>query len=459
MHNEQLRNELANGEGNMRSVDLIQKKRDGGELTASELVFLIDGYSRGDIPDYQLSAWAMAVYFRGMTPKETAALTLAMANSGDQVDLGPISGIKVDKHSTGGVGDKTTLILAPLVASVGIPVAKMSGRGLGHTGGTIDKLESIEGFRTELSREKFMNQVNEIGLSVIGQSGNLAPADKKLYALRDVTATVESIPLIASSVMSKKIAAGADAIVLDVKTGSGAFMKTLEASEQLALAMVNIGTEVGRNTAAVISDMDQPLGFAIGNALEVQESIETLKGNGPEDLTELCLTLGAHMVVLGGKAESVEEAKQLLKVQISSGAALAKFKAFISAQGGDASIVDNPALLPKAPIVLEVQAKTAGFVNAIEAEQLGIAAMLLGAGRATKDSIIDYAVGVVLRKKVGDAVEAGDTLALLHVREADESVKEVSERVLNAFDIQAEKAEPRALLLSVITAEGIKRYS
>ncbi|OMF35329.1 pyrimidine-nucleoside phosphorylase [Paenibacillus sp. FSL H8-0548] len=443
----------------MRSVDLIQKKRDGGELTASELVFLIDGYSRGDIPDYQLSAWAMAVYFRGMTPKETAALTLAMANSGDQVDLGPISGIKVDKHSTGGVGDKTTLILAPLVASVGIPVAKMSGRGLGHTGGTIDKLESIEGFRTELSREKFMNQVNEIGLSVIGQSGNLAPADKKLYALRDVTATVESIPLIASSVMSKKIAAGADAIVLDVKTGSGAFMKTLEASEQLALAMVNIGTEVGRNTAAVISDMDQPLGFAIGNALEVQESIETLKGNGPEDLTELCLTLGAHMVVLGGKAESVEEAKQLLKVQISSGAALAKFKAFISAQGGDASIVDNPALLPKAPIVLEVQAKTAGFVNAIEAEQLGIAAMLLGAGRATKDSIIDYAVGVVLRKKVGDAVEAGDTLALLHVREADESVKEVSERVLNAFDIQAEKAEPRALLLSVITAEGIKRYS
>lgn len=442
----------------MRSVDIIQKKRDGGELTASELTFLIDGYSRGDIPDYQLSAWAMAVFFRGMTAKETAALTLAMANSGDQVDLGPISGIKVDKHSTGGVGDKTTLILAPLVASVGIPVAKMSGRGLGHTGGTIDKLESIEGFRTELSREKFMTQVNDIGLSVIGQSGNLAPADKKLYALRDVTATVESIPLIASSVMSKKIAAGADAIVLDVKTGSGAFMKTLEDSEQLAKAMVDIGTEVGRNTAAVISDMDQPLGFAIGNALEVQESIETLKGNGPDDLTELCLTLGAHMVVLGGKSDSVESAKELLRDQIKSGAALEKFKAFIAAQGGDASIVDDPSRLPQAPIIIEVTAEGSGFVNAIEAEQLGLAAMLLGAGRATKDAIIDYAVGVTLRKKVGDTVNTGDTLALLHVRDANESAKEVAVKVRQAYSLSAEKPEPRALLLSVITAEGVQRY-
>ncbi len=443
----------------MRSVDLIQKKRDGGELTASELTFLIDGYSRGDIPDYQLSAWAMAVFFRGMTARETAALTLAMANSGDQVDLGPISGIKVDKHSTGGVGDKTTLILAPLVASVGIPVAKMSGRGLGHTGGTIDKLESIEGFRTELSREKFMTQVNDIGLSVIGQSGNLAPADKKLYALRDVTATVESIPLIASSVMSKKIAAGADAIVLDVKTGSGAFMKTLEDSEKLAQAMVEIGTEVGRNTAAVISDMDQPLGYAIGNALEVHESIETLKGNGPEDLTELCLTLGAHMVVLGGKSDSIEAAKQLLRDQITNGAALAKFKAFIAAQGGDASIADDPARLPQAPVIVEVKAEASGFVNAIEAEQLGLAAMLLGAGRATKDAVIDYAVGVTLRKKVGDSVEAGETLALLHVRESNESVSEVADRVRQAYTIRAEKPEKRALLLSVITSEGITRYT
>ncbi|MGG1635706.1 pyrimidine-nucleoside phosphorylase [Paenibacillus sp. NRS-1760] len=443
----------------MRSVDLIQKKRDGGELTASELTFLIDGYSRGDIPDYQLSAWAMAVFFQGMTPRETAALTLAMANSGDQVDLGPISGIKVDKHSTGGVGDKTTLILAPLVASVGIPVAKMSGRGLGHTGGTIDKLESIEGFRTELSREKFMTQVNDIGLSVIGQSGNLAPADKKLYALRDVTATVESIPLIASSVMSKKIAAGANAIVLDVKTGSGAFMKTLEHSEQLAQAMVDIGTEVGRNTAAFISDMDQPLGFAIGNALEVQESIETLKGNGPEDLTELCLTLGAHMVILGGKSDSVEPAKQLLRDQITSGAALDKFKAFITAQGGDASIVDDPTKLPQAPFIVEVKASDSGFVNAIEAEQLGIAAMLLGAGRATYDASIDYAVGVTLRKKFGDPVNAGDTLALLHVRESNESTLAVAERVKQAYTISSEKPLSRPLLLSVITAEGITRYN
>ncbi|CAM3966080.1 pyrimidine-nucleoside phosphorylase [Paenibacillus alkaliterrae] len=443
----------------MRSVDLIQKKRDGGELTASELTYLIDGYSRGDIPDYQLSAWAMAVFFRGMTPRETAALTLAMANSGDQVDLGPISGIKVDKHSTGGVGDKTTLIIAPLVASVGIPVAKMSGRGLGHTGGTIDKLESIEGFRTELSRERFMSQVSEIGLSIIGQSGNLAPADKKLYALRDVTATVESIPLIASSVMSKKIAAGADAIVLDVKTGSGAFMKTLEQSEQLAKAMVDIGTEVGKNTAAVISDMDQPLGFAIGNALEVQESIETLKGNGPEDLTELCLTLGAHMVVLGGKSDSVEAAKMLLREQIDNGAALEKFIAFVAAQGGDDTIADDPSRLPQAPVLVEIRSDGAGYVQAIEAEQLGLAAMLLGAGRATKDAAIDYAVGVKLRKKVGDAVQTGDSLAVLHARDHNESVHEVAERVRKAYTLSDVKPEARALLLSVVTAEGITRYS
>lgn len=443
----------------MRAVDLIHKKREGGELTASELTYLVDGYSRGDIPDYQLSAWAMAVFFRGMTPRETAAFTLAMANSGDQVDLGPISGIKVDKHSTGGVGDKTTLILAPLVASVGIPVAKMSGRGLGHTGGTIDKLESIEGFRTELSRERFMNQVNDIGLSVIGQSGNLAPADKKLYALRDVTATVESIPLIASSVMSKKIAAGANAIVLDVKMGSGAFMKTLEQAEQLAQAMVAIGTEVGRNTAAVISDMDQPLGFAIGNALEVQESIATLSGKGPEDLTELCLTLGAHMVVLGGKAESVEAARELLRAQLHNGAALAKFKAFVSAQGGDASVADDPSKLPQAPYTLDVIAAASGYIKAIEAEQLGLAAMLLGAGRATKDAAIDYAVGITLRRKVGQAVAAGDTIATLHARVEDDSVHEVANQVLGAFAFDSTPPAPRPLLLSVVTTEGVTRLS
>ncbi|NIK77522.1 pyrimidine-nucleoside phosphorylase [Paenibacillus castaneae] len=443
----------------MRSVDIIQKKRDGVELTPSELIFLIDGYTRGDIPDYQLSAWAMAVFFRGMTPRETASLTLAMANSGDQVDLGPISGIKVDKHSTGGVGDKTTMILAPLVASMGIPVAKMSGKGLGHTGGTIDKLESIEGFRTELSRERFMTQVNDIGLSVIGQSENLAPADKKLYALRDVTATVESIPLIASSVMSKKIAAGADAIVLDVKTGSGAFMKTLADAEKLAQAMVDIGTEVGRSTAAVISDMDQPLGFAIGNALEVEEAIDTLKGIGPQDLTELCLTLGAHMVVLGGKSDSYEAAKEQLQERIDSGAALAKFKAFISVQGGNPSIVDDPSMLPHASCIMEVKAEASGYIHAIEAEQLGLAAMHLGAGRVTMDAAIDYAAGLTLRKKIGDAVKAGECLALLHLHEQNELSEEVSRRVFQAFTISPEPPNVRKLILSVVTSRGITRYS
>ncbi|TCN01682.1 pyrimidine-nucleoside phosphorylase [Paenibacillus sp. BK033] len=442
----------------MRAVDLIQKKRDGGELTAKELTFLVDGYCDGDIPDYQMSAWAMAVLFRGMTPAETAALTLAMANSGDQVDLAPIAGVKVDKHSTGGVGDKTTLIIAPLVASVGVPVAKMSGRGLGHTGGTIDKLESIAGFQTELTREKFLEQVNELGLSVIGQSGNLAPADKKLYALRDVTATVESIPLIASSVMSKKIAAGADAIVLDVKTGSGAFMKTVEDSEKLAQAMVEIGTQVGRQTAAVISDMDQPLGFAIGNALEVREAIETLRGNGPADLTELCLTLGAHMVVLGGKASTVAEAKDLLQKQLDNGEALAKFKQFVEAQGGDVSVVDDVNRLPQAAVQVEVKAASAGFIAAIDAEELGIAAMLLGAGRATKEATIDYSVGITIRKKVGDAVSEGDTLAVLHVRAQDSAVEEVIAKVREAYAVAAGKPDERPLLLSVVTAEGTQRY-
>lgn len=442
----------------MRSVDLIQKKRDGGELTPDELEFLIEGYSRGDVPDYQMSAWAMAVFFKGMTAHETAALTMAMAGSGDQVDLSAIHGVKVDKHSTGGVGDKTTLIIGPLVASVGVPVAKMSGRGLGHTGGTIDKLESIEGFHTELTQEAFMKQVNDIGLSVIGQSGDLAPADKKLYALRDVTGTVESIPLIASSVMSKKIAAGADAIVLDVKTGSGAFMKTVQDAEALAQAMVSIGTKVGRKTAAVISDMDQPLGYGIGNALEVAEALDTLRGQGPEDLTELCLTLGAHMVVLGGKAKTFEEAKALLRRQLDNGEALAKFKAFIEAQGGDGSIVDEPVKLPQAPLTVEVTADAAGFVGAIEAEQLGLAAMLLGAGRATKDAVIDYAVGLTLRKKVGDSIQAGDTLAVLHVREKNEAAAQVADRVRRAYDIRAAKPESRPLLLSVVTADGITRF-
>ncbi|TYP77829.1 pyrimidine-nucleoside phosphorylase [Paenibacillus methanolicus] len=442
----------------MRAVDLIHKKREGEELTAAELAFLIEGYSKGDIPDYQMSAFAMAVLFRGMTARETAELTLAMARSGDQIDLSPIQGVKADKHSTGGVGDKTTLIIGPLVASCGVPVAKMSGRGLGHTGGTIDKLESIAGFRTELTREQFFAQVNEIGLAVIGQSGNITPADKKLYALRDVTATVESIPLIASSVMSKKIAAGADAIVLDVKTGSGAFMKSVDAAEELAKAMVEIGTEVGRQTSALISDMDQPLGFAIGNALEVQEALDTLRGSGPADLTDLSIALSAHMVVHGGSAATHEEAEAMLRERLSSGAALAKFREFVAAQGGDPAVADDPSRLPQAEFVIEVKAEADGYVQRIDAEELGLAAMLLGAGRATKEAVIDHAVGVVLRRKVGEQVQAGDTIAVLHASRNDESVADVARKTLGAYTIGEERLAVSPLLLSVVTAEGVKRF-
>lgn len=442
----------------MRTVDLIHKKRNGGELTRGELSFLVEGYSRGEIPDYQMAAWAMAVYFQGMNARETAELTLAMARSGDQVDLSPIHGIKVDKHSTGGVGDKTTLIIGPLVAACGIPVAKMSGRGLGHTGGTIDKLEAIPGFRTELSQEQFFEQVNGIGLAVIGQSGNITPADKKLYALRDVTATVESIPLIASSVMSKKIAAGADAIVLDVKTGSGAFMKTSADAEALAKAMVDIGTEVGRQTSAIISDMDQPLGYAIGNALEIREAIATLRGEGPSDLTELCLALSAHMVVLGGQAPDLKTAEAMLEDRLASGAALDKFRAFVAAQGGDPSAVDEPDRLPQAPAIVEVTAGRSGYVQRIDAEELGLAAMLLGAGRETKDAQIDYAVGLMLGRKVGDRVEADDPVAWLHARADDEKTRQIAERTRNAYVIGYEAPDMQPLLLSVVTAEGVQRY-
>ena len=441
----------------MRAVDIIRRKRDGGELTAREIAFLIEGFTRGEIPDYQMSAFAMAVLFRGMTDAETAELTLAMARSGGQLDLGGIPGVKVDKHSTGGVGDKTTLIVAPLAAAAGVPVAKMSGRGLGHTGGTIDKLESIPGFRTELSPEAFIRQVREIGLAVAGQSGDLAPADKKLYALRDVTATVESIPLIASSVMSKKIAAGADAIVLDVKTGSGAFMKTPEDAERLAQAMVAIGRLVGRKTAAVISDMDQPLGRAIGNALEVREAIAALRGEGPEDLTRLCLALAAHMAVLGGKAASLDEAAAMLERILKSGEALEKFRRFVAAQGGDPAVVDDPDRLPSAPRRIAVKAERAGYVRRIDAEKLGLAAMVLGAGRAVKDAPIDHAVGVVLGRKPGDRVEAGEALAELHVTRGGED--EALRLAAEAFEIGDEPPAARPLILSVVTEEGVRRTS
>lgn len=443
----------------MRAVDIIQKKRDGGELSREEIAFLVQGYSRGEIPDYQMSAWAMAVYFQGMNARETGDLTLEMAMSGDQVDLSPIAGIKVDKHSTGGVGDKTTVVLAPLVASAGVPVAKMSGRGLGHTGGTLDKLESISGLTVEMDQSRFFAQVGEIGVAVIGQSGNITPADKKLYALRDVTATVDSIPLIASSVMSKKIAAGADAIVLDVKTGSGAFMKTLNDSIALAKAMVDIGTQLGRHTVAVISDMDQPLGYGIGNALEVREGIDTLRGSGPADLTEVCLILGSQMLVLGGKAKDTDEARSILKARLEDGSALAKLKALVSAQGGDASQIDDPAKLPSASRQVEVKAAAGGHIEAIQAEEIGIAAMLLGAGRETKESQIDLAVGIVLAKKVGDAVSEGETLAVLHLNDASEAkVKEAESKVLEAYRITSQPVTPPPLVYAIVTKEGVTRF-
>lgn len=434
----------------MRMVDLIEKKRDGHELTTEEINFIIKSYTDGSIPDYQISALTMAIFFKGMTEQERADLTMAMVNSGDQIDLSKIQGIKVDKHSTGGVGDTTTLVLGPLVAAVGVPVAKMSGRGLGHTGGTIDKLESVKGFHVEIENSEFIELVNKNKLAVIGQSGNLTPADKKLYALRDVTATVDSIPLIASSIMSKKIAAGANAIVLDVKTGAGAFMKTLDDSRELAKAMVRIGNNVGRKTMAVISDMSQPLGYAIGNALEVKEAIDTLKGEGPEDLTELCLTLGSHMVLLAEKAKSLKEARMLLENAIENGTALEKLKIFLESQGGDSSVVDDPSKLPQAKYQFELEAKADGYVSEIVADEVGTAAMLLGAGRATKDSVIDLAVGLVLRKKIGDKVTKGESLVTLYSNFED--VSEIKEKLYENMKVTPEKVNAPILIHEEITA-------
>jgi pyrimidine-nucleoside phosphorylase len=432
----------------MRMVDLIEKKREGHELTKAEIQFIIDGYTKGDIPDYQISAFLMAVYFNDMTDQERAQLTMAMVESGDTIDLSAIHGIIVDKHSTGGVGDTTTLVLAPLVAALDIPVAKMSGRGLGHTGGTIDKLESIEGFHVEISTDDFIEYVNRDKIAVIGQTGNLTPADKKLYALRDVTATVNAIPLIASSIMSKKIAAGSDAIVLDVKTGAGAFMKTIEDAEQLASAMVKIGQEVGRQTMAVISDMSQPLGYAIGNALEMKEAIDTLRGEGPEDLTELSLLLGSQMVVLAKKADTLEEARGMLQEVIDNGKALEKFKVFIKNQGGDPSVVDQPEKLPEAAYKIDVPAKQSGFISKIVADEMGVASMLLGAGRATKEDDIDLAVGIVLKAKIGDEVKEGDPLVTIHSNQ--KNVDEVIGKVYDCISF-ADVVESPKLVHRVIT--------
>ncbi|GGE29871.1 pyrimidine-nucleoside phosphorylase [Pullulanibacillus camelliae] len=431
----------------MRIVECIEKKRDGKQLSTEEIQFIIKGYTEGEIPDYQMSALAMAIYFQGMSTKEVADLTMAMVHSGDTIDLSSIDGVKVDKHSTGGVGDTTTLILAPLVAALDVPVAKMSGRGLGHTGGTIDKLESVPGFHVELDNEQFVKQVNQNKIAVVGQSGNLTPADKKLYALRDVTGTVNSIPLIASSIMSKKIAAGADAIVLDVKTGSGAFMKDLDGARALAQTMVQIGNSVGRQAMAVISDMSQPLGFAIGNALEVKEAIDTLKGQGPKDLEKLCLTLGSQMVYLAGKAASLEEAEEKLKAVMANGRALEKFKVFLQSQGGDSSIADDPSRLPQAQYQIDILAEQSGVISEIVADTMGVAAMHLGAGRITKETVIDLAVGIVLHKKIGDKVKKGDALLTIHAN--TQELDEVKTLIHESIKI-ADKAERPTLIYDII---------
>lgn len=419
----------------MRMYDLIVKKRDGGVLCKEEIAFMIDEYTAGNIPDYQMSAMMMAVYFRGMNESETLNLTMAMAHSGEMLDLSGIRGVKVDKHSTGGVGDKTSLALTPMVAACGIKVAKMSGRGLGHTGGTIDKLESFPGFSTEISTELFIENVNRHGIAIMGQTKDLAPADKKLYALRDVTATVDQMSLIASSIMSKKLAAGADAIVLDVKTGSGAFMKKEEDSFALAREMVRIGNGAGRKTIAVVSDMDQPLGCAVGNALEVKEALDTLQGHGPADFTQLCMTLGTQMLLAGGVVDEEEAARDMLQEAISSGKALDKFAEFIEAQGGSREDVYHPERLPQAAIQEEVIAPCDGVITHIRCDEIGMVSLILGGGRETKESKVDLSVGLILYKKCGDHVRKGEPLAILHAN-SREKLEEAKKRFLEAYRIE-----------------------
>lgn len=434
----------------MRMYDLIMKKRNGEALDEAEIQFMIENYTKGEIPDYQMSAMMMAIYFQGMNEKETLALTMAMAHSGDMLNLSDINGVKVDKHSTGGVGDKTSLALTPMVAALGVPVAKMSGRGLGHTGGTIDKLESFTGFSTSISEEQFKNNVNTIGIAIMGQTADLAPADKKIYALRDVTATVDNMSLIASSIMSKKLASGADAIVLDVKTGSGAFMKKEEDSFALAHEMVKIGNGAGRKTTAIISDMDQPLGFAVGNALEVREAIDTLNGKGPQDFLELCLTLGSYMVVSAQKADTVQDARKKLEEVIANGKALDKLAEFIEAQGGDKDLVYHPEKLPTANLIEEIPAPADGYVKHIECDEIGICSLILGGGRETKDSEIDLSVGLVLHKKVGDLVKKGESLATIHANDKGK-LEAAKARFLQAYQISDTLVEKKKLIKGIVT--------
>lgn len=432
----------------MRMYDIIKNKRDGGKLSKEEIDFFVKGYTAGEIPDYQASALCMAIYFRGMDDEETTNLTLAIAASGDKVDLSGINGVKVDKHSTGGVGDKTSLIIAPIVASYGVKVAKMSGRGLGHTGGTIDKLEAIDGYQTSIDKKEFFRIVNEVGVSIIGQSGNLAPADKKLYALRDVTATVDSLPLIVSSIMGKKLAAGADCILLDVKTGSGGFMKTLEDSTKLAKSMVEIGHLAGKKVIALITDMDVPLGKAIGNSLEVIEAVETLRGEGPEDLTEICIDIAANMLYMAGKG-TVKECEALAKKAIADGSALQTLVKMVHAQGGNEKLLLDTSLFKRAAYDYEVKAPKTGYIEHVDTESYGMASLALGAGRAKKEDPIDYSAGITLEKKTGDFVKEGDVIAVLHTNKP-ESVKEAEERILKATEISSEPVEKKPIILGRI---------
>lgn len=438
----------------MQMYDLINKKKNREELSKEEIEFIVNGYTKGEIPDYQMSAFLMAVCINKMSHEETANLTMAMAKSGDMLDLKAIHGIKVDKHSTGGVGDKTSLVLSPMVASLGVPVAKMSGRGLGHTGGTIDKLESFPGFSTSISPDQFIENVNRIKMAIVGQTANLAPADKKIYALRDVTATVDNVSLIASSIMSKKLASGADVIVLDVKTGSGAFMKTYEDSLALAKEMVQIGTLAGKPTYAVITDMNQPLGRAVGNAIEVKEAIETLSGKGPEDLLEVSLTLASYMLLGAGRVKTPEEGRELLLETIKSKKALDKFAEFVAAQGGDSTFVYNPELLKTASIHYDVKAEADGYVQAIKTDEVGMASMVLGGGRATKESKIDLSVGIIIHKKLGDKVSKNEPIVTLYAND-DEKRKEAKKRILNAYVIGKEKPVRPPYIYSIVTKDGV----
>lgn len=438
----------------MQMYDLINKKKYKECLTSEEIEFIIKGYTDGSIPDYQMSAFLMAICLNGMNHEETAALTVAMAHSGDLLDLSKIHGTKVDKHSTGGVGDKTSLVLSPMVAALGIPVAKMSGRGLGHTGGTIDKLESFPGFSTSISSEQFITNVNTVKMAIVGQTANLAPADKKIYALRDVTATVDNISLIASSIMSKKIASGSDVIVLDVKTGSGAFMKNYEESLALAKEMVQIGTIAGRTTYAVITDMNQPLGNAVGNTLEVMEAIQTLNGEGPKDLMEVSITLASYMLLGAGKASSVEEARKLLQETIENKTALNKLAEFIEAQGGNSEAVFQPESFESASLAEEVPAPTEGYISYIHTDEIGMTSLILGGGRETKDSVIDLAVGIRIHKKLGDKVVKGESLATLYANDSNKLFA-AKQRFLDAYIIQGEKPETHPYVYAIVTKDGV----